>query len=131
MPLAAVEEAFGTEIATRVAALSEDETIADPEARKAELRERAARTDDEVVAVFAADKLVKVRELRIGVAVDRLTADDVVRSHAHYVACLAMLERRFPDHPFTEAVRFELVAQLQIPELAWLRSTVSRVPVHT
>jgi (p)ppGpp synthase/HD superfamily hydrolase len=129
VPLATIEETFGISIAVRVDALSEDESIADPEARKAELRERAARADDEVVAVFAADKLVKVRELRIGVAGDRLTADDVVRSRAHYVACLAMLERRFPSHPFTEALRFELVAQLEMPALAWLRCAEAPVPV--
>ena len=129
VPLATVEETFGISIAARVDALSEDESIADPEARKAELRERAASADDEVVAVFAADKLVKVRELRIGVAGDRMTADDVVRSRAHYVACLAMLERRFPGHPFTEALRFELVAQLEMPALAWLRSAEAPVPV--
>ena len=33
----------------------------------------------------------------------------------------AMLDRRLPGHPLTEALRFELAAQLVTPALAWLR----------
>jgi len=75
----------------------------------------------QVVAVFAADKLVKARELRLGVAGARLTADEVTRARAHYVACLAVLERRIPHHPFTEALRFELATQLVVPALVRLQ----------
>jgi (p)ppGpp synthase/HD superfamily hydrolase len=130
VPLADVEEAFGITIAARVDALSEDETMPDAEARKAALRDHVAQSpDDELAAVFAADKLVKARELRLGVAGDRLTADAVVRARAHYLACLAVLERRLPDHPFTEALRFELATQLEVPALAWLRPAGATMPL--
>jgi len=50
-----VSEAFGPEIAAMVDALSEDPRIADYDARKQALRERAGASAEEVVAVFAAD----------------------------------------------------------------------------
>jgi (p)ppGpp synthase/HD superfamily hydrolase len=116
-----LRDAFGPAVAGMVDALSEDETIADYEERKAELRRRAEAASDDVVAVFAADKVVKARELRLVAAADRMPAREVACKRAHYVASLEVLERRLPGHPFTDALRFELAAHLLVPALAWLR----------
>jgi (p)ppGpp synthase/HD superfamily hydrolase len=124
-----LRDVFGAEVAAGVGALSEDEDIADDRARKAEMRDRAEAATDEIVAVFGADKVVKARELRLGAAADRLSARDVACRREHYVASLGVLERRLPGHPFTDALRFELAAQLHVPALAWLRPAESAVPV--
>jgi (p)ppGpp synthase/HD superfamily hydrolase len=116
-----VRDAFGPEIAADVAALTEDEAIADYEERKAALRRAAEASREEVLAVFAADKVVKAREIRVAAAGDRLPAREVARKRAHYEASLEVLDRRLPGHPLTEALRFELAAQLVTPALAWLR----------
>lgn len=116
-----VRDAFGPEIAADVAALTEDEQIADYHERKAALRRGAEASREEVLAVFAADKVVKARELRVAAAGDRLSAREVACKRAHYDASLELLERRLPGHPLTEALRFELAAQLVTPALAWLR----------
>jgi (p)ppGpp synthase/HD superfamily hydrolase len=126
---AALSASFGPEVAAAVAAMSEDESIADYETRKAALRDSAEAASDEVLAVFGADKVVKAREIRLAAAADRLLARDVARRRAHYVASLEILERRLPGHPFTEALRFELTAHLEVPALAWLRPTGAPEPV--
>jgi hypothetical protein len=54
-------------------------------------------------------------------AADGMAAREVAYKRAHYVASLAVLERRRPAHPFTDALRFELAAQLLVPALAFLR----------
>lgn len=124
-----VDEAFGAAVAEMVRALSEDETIGDYEERKAQLRRRAEAAGDEVLAVFAADKVVKARELRLAAAADRLLAREVACKRAHYVASLEVLERCLPGHPFTDALRFELAVHLRVPALAWLRPAGAPVPI--
>src|SRR3954463_5559797 len=59
---------FGTRVATLVRAVSEpaDEGGSYP-VPKARLREAVADADADAVAVFAADKVAKTRELRLGV----------------------------------------------------------------
>jgi hypothetical protein len=79
--------------------------------------------------VFAADKVVKARELRLAAAGDRLSAREVACKRAHYEASLELLDRRLPGHPLTEALRFELAAQLVTPALAWLRPATPRVSI--
>lgn len=123
----AVLDAFGGEIAAMVDALSEDPRIAGYEARKQSLRDRAEASDEAVLAVFAADKVIGARDLRLAAAADRITADEVASKRAHLVACLQVLERRIPGHPFTDALRYELAAHLAVPALAWLR-TASEEP---
>jgi DNA-binding response OmpR family regulator len=81
----AVAEAFGDAVADIVAALTEDEGIGDYDERKAELRDHAAAAGDEVLAVFAADKVVKAYELRLAAASDRLLAREVACKRAHYL----------------------------------------------
>ncbi len=121
--------AFGPRVAAIVATLTEDASIADDAARKAALRAVAEAADDETVAVFAADKVVKARELRLAAAAGTMPARETAGKRAHYVASLDVLERRLPDHPFTEALGFELAAHLAMPALAWLAAAPSTVPV--
>jgi (p)ppGpp synthase/HD superfamily hydrolase len=116
-----VRAEFGPQIAADVAALTEDESIADYDERKAALRRSAEEAREDVLAVFAADKVVKARELRLGAAADRLLAREVACKRAHYAASLEMLERRLPCHPLTDALSFELAEHLVVPALAWLR----------
>jgi (p)ppGpp synthase/HD superfamily hydrolase len=116
-----IAAAFGPEIAAGVAALTEDDAIEDYHERKAALRGRAEASSEDVLAVFAADKVVKARELRTAAATDRLPARQVACKREHYEASLEVLDRRLPDHPLTDALRFELAAHLAVPSLQWLR----------
>ncbi len=69
--------------------------------------------------LFAADKLSKVRELRLGPTPARKSRSggaDITRLHdrrlTHYRHCLALLEDRLPDSPLVRQLRTELDAQL-------------------
>lgn len=62
--LAAVRERFGDVVAALVEAMTEDESIADYEARKEEHRRRVAESEPAALAIFAADKLTNVAMLR-------------------------------------------------------------------
>lgn len=108
---------FGAEIAGLVEAVSEDPMVRDPAERKARLREQVAAAGPEAAAIFAADKLSKVREIRIraACAVDE-RADSAIRGKLdHYRASHAMLERRLGDLPLIQALAFELEALRSLP----------------
>lgn len=108
---------FGAEIAGLVEAVSEDPMVRDPAERKARLREQVAAAGPEAAAIFAADKLSKVREIRIraACAVDE-RADSAIRVKLdHYRASHAMLERRLGDLPLIQALAFELEALRSLP----------------
>ena len=67
--------------------------------------------------IYAADKLSKLRELRIRLRVDpafiiRREGQDKLD---HYWASLAMLERALGEHPLVEQLRFELEAIRDLP----------------
>src|SRR3954462_3723381 len=104
---AELEERFGSEVAGLVAAMTEDERIADYTRRKAEQRARVARRGPDALAVFAADKIAKVRELH-----DRVAGPEAERKIArrlgHYRACLELLEAHAPDEPLVARLRAEL-----------------------
>ena len=76
---------FGAEVGELVSALTDDRSISDYEARKREHRERVARAGPGAAAIYAADKIVNVRELRRTfrsegrAALDRLKAPVDVR----------------------------------------------------
>ncbi len=61
---------FGPQIAGLVESVSENPAVQDPVERKARLRRQVAAAGPEAAAVFAADKLSKVREIRIRAACD-------------------------------------------------------------
>jgi (p)ppGpp synthase/HD superfamily hydrolase len=103
-----LEERFGPEVARLVVEVSDDPTIEDEAERKAALRRQVADADERVLAVFAADKVSKARELRLRASRqggfdrnDRLKLD-------HYEASLEMLGRRLPGHRFLDQLRTEL-----------------------
>lgn len=102
---------IGDDVATAVAAVTEDPTIADYAARKAELRVRVAAGCDDAVLVFAADKLAKSRELRHA----RRAAEQLQLLLEHYEHSLDMVAARLGDHVLVEQLRFELEALRAFP----------------
>jgi hypothetical protein len=114
-----LRERFGSRVATLVLAVSEDEHITGYEQRKAALREQVARAGEEALMLFAADKLSKIRELRVGPTPARKSHSGgaaITRSRdrrlTHYRHCLALLEDQLPDSPLVKQLRTELDAHL-------------------
>ncbi len=103
---------FGEEIAAIVAAVSEDPGIEGFGERKAALRRQIAAAGDGAAAVYAADKVAKVRELRARATRGEHVLDpDHAAGRAkldHYVASLSMLEEVAAGHPLVRQLRFEL-----------------------
>jgi (p)ppGpp synthase/HD superfamily hydrolase len=103
-----LEDRFGPRVSGLVQAVSEDASIKGQQARKAALRAQVARSSAEAAAVFAADKVSKVRELRSQVG-SGFRSDATDRKLDHYRESLSMLERRLPArHGLVEQLRFEL-----------------------
>jgi (p)ppGpp synthase/HD superfamily hydrolase len=65
---AELRERFGPEVCELVELVSDDPAIADLEQRRDDLRERVRRVGGYAAVVYAADKISKVRELRIMIA---------------------------------------------------------------
>jgi hypothetical protein len=108
---------FGDQITGLVLAVSDDDQITGYAHRKAALRKQVAGAEDEAVALFAADKLSKLRELRHETALDAHEGHTPVRVRTlrarrlrHYQRSLAMLEQRLPDSPMVQDLRHELDA---------------------
>jgi (p)ppGpp synthase/HD superfamily hydrolase len=104
-----LERRFGPEVASLVAAVSDDPSIEDDARRKAALREQVARAGECAAAVFAADKVSKARELRIRAGGGRFQRGDKVRIE-HYEASLEMLGGLMPGHELVDRLRAELEA---------------------
>jgi (p)ppGpp synthase/HD superfamily hydrolase len=83
---------FGLRIARLVTTVSDDPSIESYDERKRDLRERVERADSDALAVFAADKVAKVREHALRPRRRRHDADTRAKL-AHYGASLAMLRR--------------------------------------
>ncbi len=109
-----IRERFGDRVAALVEILSDDPSIADYAERKAALREQVASDGPEAMAIFAADKVTKARELRSQALRDPGALSDE-RKLAHYAASLEMLEREAPDLPLVRQLRFELWALRELP----------------
>lgn len=112
-----IEERFGVEVAALVGAMTEDPDIGDYEARKGGLRRQIADFGEQATAVYAADKVAKVRELRAQAGSDPelLGRDEGAQRLRHYDESLAMLEVTTPDHPLVCQLRFELEALRALP----------------
>ena len=111
-----LRRAFGARVATLVRSVSEPAGATGTYAqRKARLRHAVAGAEGDAVAVFAADKVAKARELRLGIV--RRAPDVRVDPEKleHYWASLALLERRLGHHPFVRQLRFELEALALLP----------------
>ena len=98
---------FGERVAMLVRAVSEPSDDGTWVERKARLREAVARADGDAVAVYAADKVAKARELRMTLA-RRPTVRADPDKLTHYWASLSLLERRLGQHPLVRQFRFEL-----------------------
>lgn len=93
---------------------SDDPEIEDEEQRKDEVRERVRRADGDAAGLYAADKVSKVRELRMLLAdgLDRQQAEIKLR---RYRKSLAMLEQVIPENSLVQELRFELEALDALP----------------
>lgn len=125
---------FGSDVARLVCALTEVEQVDDERARKAALRDQVEDADRDAAMIFAADKLSKVRELRI-----RLFADPPFaaqpggqRKLEHYWCSLLVVERALGEEPLVRQLRFELEAIRDLPprgtSLAALQRAASAPP---
>jgi (p)ppGpp synthase/HD superfamily hydrolase len=83
---------FGTRIVRLVESVSDDPSITDYESRKRELRHRVAHAGPDTRAVFAADKIAKVRELAL-LPAQSLREPTVRAKLRHYRESLKMLHR--------------------------------------
>jgi (p)ppGpp synthase/HD superfamily hydrolase len=112
-----VRSRFGDRVAAIVAAVTEDPAIADYRARKAALRAQVAEADGDAHVVFAADKVVKVRELRAQAARSPGLLDEPAprRRLEHYEHCLEILQAVAADAPFVRQLAFELWALRYLP----------------
>ncbi len=107
---------FGSRIAAIVLAVSEDQRITGYAERKAALRDQVVRAGDDALMVLAADKISKVRELKLEIA-QRHTAPPSCcweRRLTHYRHCLRRLEEHLTDSPLVTT----LTAELEKPPLA-------------
>lgn len=111
-----LRERFGDRVAGLVTALTEDESIEDYAERKAALRRQAVEAGEEARAVFAADKVAKVRELRAQMAWSPHRSDATrERRLAHYEASLEALAQYDPEAELVRKLRFELWALRSLP----------------
>jgi hypothetical protein len=106
---------FGATVTELVLAVSEDETISRYRDRKAALRRQVATAGADVQMIFAADKVSKVRELRLAIARCARQGEPpdpaLLRSRRldHYRRCLGMLQERLGGSPLVDQLRVELV----------------------
>lgn len=109
-----IERRFGPEVRRLVEALTDRAEDVPYTGRKARLREQIVAAGPEAALIFAADKVAKVRELRVqaGRAPERYgpgSADpDVRRRVEHYRESLLMLVAVLGAHPLVRQLRFEL-----------------------
>ena len=112
-----LEQRFGDEVARLVSAVSEPSSEGSWVDRKARLRASIAAADETAAIVYAADKVAKVRELRLTLARDGSAAASLATADRleHYWASLAVLESRLPGDPLVSELRFELEALATLP----------------
>ena len=108
---------FGGDVARLVRCLTENERIADEAERKSALRGQVEDADRDVAKIYAADKLSRVRELRIRLHADPGFAARTAgqRKLEHYWRSLAMLERTISGDALVCQLRFELEAIRDLP----------------
>jgi (p)ppGpp synthase/HD superfamily hydrolase len=112
-----IDEEFGAHVAALVAAMTEDPELSDYERRKAAHRRQVAAAGPEAAAIFLADKLAKVRELRRVLAgeagpIPGPKAASIEARVRHYERTRDLLERIDSRHPLVGELDDEL-AQLR------------------
>jgi (p)ppGpp synthase/HD superfamily hydrolase len=100
--IADIERDFGADVAFLVTAMTEDRTIEDYGERKADHRSRIVQAGPRAAAIFAADKLAKVRELQ------SKPTEPPERKVGHYRRSLQTLRDAYPDLPFLGELEVEL-----------------------
>ena len=98
---------FGTEVGELVATVSDDPAIVGEDERKDEVRARVREAGGDAAAVYVADKISKVRELRAMLAAG-ISNDEAATRLRWYRKSLAMLDEVIPGSRLTELLRFEL-----------------------
>jgi (p)ppGpp synthase/HD superfamily hydrolase len=106
--VAEVEERFGPDVARLVVAVSEDDGIPSYRKRKAALIESAIGAGPDAAALFAGDKVSKVRDFRARLRQDGGGELPDAHKLEHYRESLVALERALPEHPLVERLRDEL-----------------------
>lgn len=99
-----IEHRFGPGVGDLVSVLTENASITDYEERKAEHRGRVARDGSRAAAIYAADKLAKVR----GIRAEHGEVPDAKLEH--YRRTLAELRGAHPELPFLADLEGELHA---------------------
>jgi (p)ppGpp synthase/HD superfamily hydrolase len=105
---------FGARVAELVSAVSEPSGEGSYRERKARLREAMATADTDAVAIYAADKVAKLREFRLVIAMTAGHEPDQEKLE-HYWASLRLLEQRADGDPLVRKLRFELEALALLP----------------
>lgn len=112
-----LESRFGREVSELVATVSDDPSIQDEERQKDDVRERVRRDGANAAAVYGADKISKVRELRMLLA-QGMDPQEAATKERRYRRSLEMLEAAIPGTRVVEALRFELEALDTLPPSA-------------
>jgi (p)ppGpp synthase/HD superfamily hydrolase len=100
-----LETSVGREVAEIVQVVSENAGLPSYEDRKADLRQRVAEAGGAAAAVFAADKLARLRLLH---QTGRAVPDEKLD---HYIKSLVMLAELDDAGPFVRAIADELASQ--------------------
>ena len=103
-----LRERFGARVAALVEAVTEDPRIVDFSERKAALRAQVAAAGPDAMRLFVADKISKVRELRLELFAHRFARGTYAGHLSHYRASLALAERQLPDEPLVAQLRAQL-----------------------
>ena len=109
-----LEARFGPDVARLVALVSDDPSILDEDARKDDLRERVRAAGGYALAVYAADKVSKVREIRTALAAGAPRGGLEHKLDRHR-ASLGMLDATMPESRLVELLRFEIEALDELP----------------
>ena len=104
---AELQRRFGTRIARLVESVTDDPSIDAYKSRKRELRDRVAHARPDTLAIFAADKISKVRELAL-LPASHLREPETVAKLAHYRASLTMLQQVARDLTLVDVLATEL-----------------------
>jgi (p)ppGpp synthase/HD superfamily hydrolase len=102
-----LEARFGAEVADLVALVTDDPAIPDLDRRKDDVRERVRRSGGYATVIYAADKVSKVRELRMLLARTGARRDVALKLRRHRRS-LEMLEQTIPGNRLVEMLRTEL-----------------------
>jgi (p)ppGpp synthase/HD superfamily hydrolase len=105
---------FGDRVAALVSAVTEPSPDGDYPERKARLRKAVEVAEPDALAIYAADKVGKLRELRMTVATTPGYEPDPEKLE-HYWASLVLLEQRRPKDQLVRQLRFELEALAMLP----------------